>query len=111
MLKKMILFFIFIFPLINGCQNDLNEVEKEEFEMVAIVKNLDDRIEVEVIESDYAFGIYWIITSEETKYLDKDDNIIFKEDIKVGDKIEITYNGQVMMSYPPQVVAHKIKLL
>ena len=31
--------------------------------------------------------------------------------INVGDKVEITYGGQVMMSYPPQIVAKKIIVL
>ena len=67
-------------------------------------------IEVEVIESDYAFGEYWVITPDDIPYTDKDGVAVSRADLKPGDKIEITYSGQVMMSYPPQIVAKAIKL-
>ena len=70
----------------------------------------DGRIEVEVIDSDYAFGIYWVLINNETRFLDQGGGSISAEDIKVGDTVEISYGGQVMMSYPPQIVAKKIKL-
>lgn len=70
----------------------------------------DGRIEVEVIDSDYAFGIYWVLINDETKFLDSEGNKIEEGDVKLGDTVEIFYGGQVMMSYPPQIVAKKIKL-
>lgn len=83
----------------------------EDFVLKAKVKSVDspDRIEVEVIESDYAFGIYWVLTGENTVFLDEGGNSITRSDIKAGDTVKITYGGQVMMSYPPQIVAHKIQ--
>ena len=32
------------------------------------------------------------------------------DNIKIGDTVEISYSGQTMLSYPPQVVAYSIKL-
>ena len=43
-------------------------------------------------------------------YLDKNGNRTVKAFLKVGDTVEITYGGQVMMSYPPQIVALKIQV-
>ncbi len=88
---------------------NLNEI-KPTFVLKAIVKAINsEHIEVEVIESDYAFGIYWILTSNETKYYNENGSLVGRGSIKIGDTIEITYSGQTMLSYPPQVVAYSIK--
>lgn len=67
-------------------------------------------IEVEIIDSQVAFGIYWVNVSAETEYIRADSVPINREDIKVGDTIEIIFSGQVMMSYPPRIAAQKIIL-
>ena len=82
-----------------------------EFVIKAKVNAVGEKIEVDVIEGEYASGIYWVITSEQTEFLGKDGGKITKQDIKAGDTLEIVYNGQVMMSYPPQIVARKITVL
>ena len=95
-----------------GCQpTGANPIEGQ-FNLKATVKNTDtpDRLEVEVIESDYAFGIY-IVHTDTAAFIDAEGKAIEASDIKVGDTIEINYGGQVMMSYPPQIVAYKIKKL
>lgn len=108
----MLIFMLFLIPLGTSCNNsNIEDVDTMYFEMMGIVKNVGERIEIEVIESNYAFGIYWIITSDETKYYNNSYEEISKDDLFIGDKIIITYSGQVMMSYPPQVVAYKIKLI
>ena len=86
-------------------KNNINE----EFKMLAMVKNIDEKIEVEVIESDCLFGIYWVIVGEQTQFFENGNNID-RSKLKAGDKIEIKFSGQVMMSYPPQIVAHKITI-
>ena len=102
-----------LLPFLFSCKPDNEKVkdEKNEFKLLAIVKSTGETLEVEVIESDYAFGEYWVITHEETKYTDKDGNSISREDLKPDAKIEITYGGPVMMSYPPQIVASEIKII
>ena len=80
------------------------------FEMKATVTALGEKLEVNVTEAEYAEGIYWIIISEETEILSSDGKNTSREEISVGDELIITYNGQVMMSYPPQVVARKIQM-
>lgn len=93
-----------------GCQSTDNDPITENFHLKAIVKSNDggDRLEVEVIESDYAFGIYIVHTSN-AAFINAEGEAISPSDIQVGDTVEITYSGQVMMSYPPQIVALKVK--
>ena len=78
--------------------------------MLATVNGIGDRLEVTVVESDYTFGTFIIITPDETVYLNESGEAISRDDIRVGDTLEIWYSGQVMLSYPPQTVAHKIVL-
>lgn len=95
-----------------GCQSTDNDPITENFHLKAIVKSNDggDRLEVEVIESDYAFGIHIVHTSNAT-FINAEGEAISPSDIQVGDTVEITYSGQVMMSYPPQIVGLKVKKL
>ncbi len=70
-----------------------------------------DKIEVNVIEGEYgASGVYWVIVSPETALFGKDGASIALSDITEGATVEILYGGQVMMSYPPQIVAKSITL-
>ena len=80
------------------------------FEMKATVTALGEKLEVDVTEAEYAEGIYWIIISDITEITNSKGEKISRDEIDVGDKVIITYNGQVMMSYPPQVVARKIEI-
>ena len=89
------------------CATSCNRSEPE-FTMKATVLNVQDKIEVDVTEAEYASGLYWIITNDKTSFYDKNGNKITRNDIKVGDTVIITYNGQVMMSYPAQIVALNI---
>lgn len=107
--------FPFLFACKKECGQKKNENENENLQsptvtMRAIVTIVGAHIEVEVIESDFAFGVYWVLTSDGTEYFDKNGKSIKRTDIKAGDTIEITYGGQVMMSYPPQIVAREIRI-
>ncbi len=66
---------------------------------------------VEMEETDYSFGPYHVITSEETTYFDESGNPTSRDAIKIGSVIEITFSGQVMMSYPPKISAKSIKIV
>ena len=85
--------------------------EVNEFVLKAIVSEVDEKITVEVIESDYAFGTYWVLYSNDTEITDVNEKSIKASELQKGDVIEITYSGQVMLSYPPQIVAHKIEIV
>ncbi len=93
--------------ILTGCKR--GGADREGVKMTARVTAVGERIEVEVIESEYTSGPYFIITNSDTEYLGKDGGKILRAAIRVGDTVEITYSGQVMLSYPPQVVAYSIK--
>lgn len=78
--------------------------------MIATVTDIGERLTVEVTESEYTFGTHWVIITD-AKFFDKSGKEITKDGIKVGDSVKINYSGQVMMSYPPQIVAAKISLV
>ena len=101
-------FILLLFSL--SCKGDCVN-GNEEFILKANVIKVEDVIEVEIIESDYAFGVYWVLTSNDTRFLGVDGGAIRKEDLQVGATIEIVYGGQVMMSYPPQISATKITVI
>ena len=105
-MKKFTILTIIICSIFNiSCVN-----AKADFKMVARIINLEEKIEVEVLESDVAYGNYLVIISNETDFKTIIGEKIEKQDLNVGDIVEIYYGGQVMMSYPPQIVAKKIVL-
>ena len=76
-----------------------------------IVSNKNTRyIEVEIIDSQIAFGKYLVLVDAATVYQNSEGNEITRDDLKVDDVIEISFSGQVMMSLPPQIYAQKITL-
>lgn len=92
------------------CACSKEEAPGDEFVLKAVVQRVGETLEVDVIESDYASGLYWVITSKETDFYDAEGECIEAADIKEGDTVLIRYGGQVMMSYPPQIVAHSVTL-
>ena len=78
--------------------------------MIARITEMGDKISVDVLESEYTSGIHWVITTGGTEFFDKNGNEIERSDLKVSDKVEILYSGQVMLSYPPQIVAARISV-
>ena len=81
------------------------------FRMKAKITGFGSRVEVDVIEAPYTSGVHWVITNENTDIKDENGAKIARSDLAVGDVVEIEYNGQVMMSYPPQIAALSIKVL
>lgn len=100
--------------LSDSSKNAKNDTQGEEkmnnFVLKGIVKGRGTHLEIEVIESDYAFGIYWVIVPNSISILDASGNEISLDSIKNGDIVNITYNGQTMLSYPPQIVALAISI-
>lgn len=87
------------------------DADMTDVKMTATVTAIGDRLEVEVTESENgALGPFWIITGIETKVYDSNGHRVPLSSLKVGDTVEITYGGQMMMSFPPQVVAKKIQI-
>ncbi len=93
-----------------ACKKE-EKMDNQSVQMIAKVLKNDDVFLVDVIESEYTFGEYILIVNDTTTISDKKGNKIKKTDLTVGDKIKVSYSGQVMLSYPPQVVAYKIEVL
>jgi hypothetical protein len=115
-MKKIgLLALLLILPMLFACgdveEEKTDEPMKNDFKMTAVVTAPGEKIEVDVVESEYASGPFWILTSESTSFVNELGEKIDKSDLSVGDTVIITYNGQVMMSYPPQIVAKRIVIL
>ena len=92
-------------------QDMIEDGTQENVKMTAVVKTIGYSIEVEVVEGDYgAAGIFWVNFSSDTTFVNANNQTISPSDLKVGDIIEITYSGQVALSYPPQIYAKKIQI-
>jgi hypothetical protein len=91
-----------------ACEDNGGGVPPEGFTMKATVRAVREKIEVDVTEAEYASGIYEIIISDITVITDAEGNEVKRSAIEEGAEIVITYNGQTMLSIPPQVVARKI---
>ena len=83
---------------------------REEFFLIGEVTNITDRIELNVIEGEYAYEIYHVLVSEQTDIFGKDGGKITLNGIKTGDTVRVIYGGQVMMSYPPQIAAFEVRV-
>ena len=108
-----ILWLLLALPLLFACGNgdgeDTTAGSDADFVMTARITAIGERIEVDVSEGPYdASGPYWVITSDSTAYRKENGEAIARADLSVGDTVEIVYGGQVMMSYPPQIVATQI---
>ena len=84
------------------------DVPRGGFFLVGTVRAIDDRIEIAVTEGDYAEGIFWVLTANTTEYRDAQGRVIDRDALAVGDTVQVEYGGQMMMSYPPQIVAARI---
>lgn len=122
---KKIFSFLLLFPLLlllPCCAKETDTPDTPEAEpeealqdnagMTATVTAVSDKLEVNVIEGEHgAEGIYWVNTSAQTAFTNTNGEPITRADIKVGDTVEIRYTGQVMMSYPPQIVAVRVTVI
>ncbi len=61
--------------------------------------------------NEYKSSDKMTVNLTDTVITDKDGKKITKEEIKQGDRVEITYNGLVLESYPAQIGAATIKVL
>ena len=105
-----LLSLILFAPLLFSCSSGNSEDEQPSFSLTATVKELGEKILIDVSEGEYASGPYLMIISDETEIVDKNGAAATKDSIALGDEIRVIYNGQVMMSYPAQIVARKIQI-
>ena len=123
MSKKIIAIAILMMTLIlAGCQptegayntggGNEEKNERGEYVFKGEVTDISNNrhIEMEIIDSNIAFGTYLALTDNGTLYFDSNGSAIARENIKVGDVIEVVFSGQVMQSFPPKIYAQKIYL-
>jgi len=61
--------------------------------------------------SEYKSSDKIVVSTKGSKILDKDDKEIEIEGIKVGDIVEISYNGIILESYPAQISSSTIHII
>ena len=95
-----------------GIVNDSIQLQDGEVAFRGKVTSVSDKrhIEMEIIDSEIAFGTYWVIVDESTKFFDTNGNEISRTDVKIDDTIEVVFSGQVMNSFPPQIFAKRVYL-
>ena len=96
-----------------GIKNEHIELSEGEvvFRAKVIANHNSNNLEVEIIDSQVAFGTYIVLTGNQTTYFDREGNALDRNTIKESDIIEIIFSGQVMNSYPPQIAAKRIYLV
>lgn len=113
-MKKRMLYTLILLAavLLVACQGGgEGDGMNDDFRMTATVQSVGDKIQVDVVEAEYTSGIHWVITAAETEFIGQNGKPIDRADLRPGDTVEIRYSGQVMMSYPPQIVAARITVL
>lgn len=94
-----------------GIVNENIKLEDGEVVFRGQVTSIDKReIQMEIVDSEIAFGLYRVLTSDATRYFDENGEHILRSELQVGDVIEVVFSGQVMQSYPPQIAAKRIYL-
>ena len=103
-----IMMLVSILPLIIACSK--NETTEMNMEFNATILKIESGFISVDTEDEIVFGKYRVNVGEITKYYDTKGKEITKDDLKEGDKITVSYNGQETRSIPPQVYGLKIKL-
>lgn len=109
-MKKFIIILLAfsIMPMILACgkNNEENGVN-----MTATILEIEQGYILVEAEDENTFGEYRVnIDDSITKYYDAQNNEITKDALNVGDRVVISYNGQVARSLPPQIFGLEIKL-
>ena len=95
---------------LTSCGGSAGEPGEGDFVMRAEIRELGSELLVDVIEAPHGnTGLFYIVTSAAQIY--DSTGKINASDLAVGDIVEISYGGQVMMSYPPKVSAVKISVV
>ena len=110
-MKKLItaVLLLSLVPMLFACTCKGEDVNITEYELTGVITEIGESIEIEADASQDAFGTYLVITGIETNYYNENNEAIKREDLKEGDHIRVTYNGQVTRSLPPQIFALKIQ--
>ena len=94
-----------------GLQNANIQLSEGEVVFRGKVTSIDKKeIQMEILDSEIAFGTYRVLYNSETPFYGLDGQQIQLSDIEIESVIEVVFSGQVMQSYPPQIAAKRIYL-
>ena len=111
----LLLFVILLFCSLSSCNlpteggsgND-SETPTDPATISGTVTAVNSRIEMLADETEIASGPYSVIITDTTDFYFANGDKAAIDNVNIGQKVEITFNGQVMLSYPAQIVAHKV---
>ena len=84
----------------------------QEYKLSGVIEEIQNKyIIITVTGTENAHGTYRVNVSDKTAICLKDGSIAGKNALNVADRIEVTYNGQVTRSLPPQITALKIAVI
>lgn len=109
--KTFFVVFLFASVLCVSASAEARDTTQGRVQMLARIDRIDEKIAVTVLKSPYTSGVHLVITGDVTVYRTADGAPLERSNLQVGDTVCIQYNGQVMMSYPPQIAAYVIERL
>ena len=92
----------------NATTEDTNTATPSEYTLVGTVTAKNTRIELYADETEIMSGPYSVIINDQTEFCYANGASATLDSVEIGDRVEITYNGQVMLSYPAQIVAQRV---
>ena len=109
-MKKINLIFLFLicFAVLISCNEEDYDIGGGSACLVGEVTAVNGGIDIIAEETEFTSGPYHILVNDNTKFVFENGQNASIADVKAGNKIEIIFNGQVMLSYPPQIAAQKI---
>ena len=88
--------------------DNANTETPSEYTLVGTVTAKNTRIELYADETEIMSGPYSVIINDQTEFCYANGASATLDSVEIGDRVEITYNGQVMLSYPAQIVAQRV---
>lgn len=111
----LLLFVILLFCSLSSCNlpngddsGNENENPTDTATISGTVTAVTSRIEILADETEISSGPYSVIITDDTDFYFANGAKAAIDDVDIGQKVEITFSGQVMLSYPAQIVAHKV---
>ncbi len=109
----LIIFLALVLLTFCSCENEKNGEDSStlppsEYTLVGTVTAKSTRIELNADETEIMSGPYSVIINDQTEFCYANGASATLDSVEIGDRVEITYNGQVMLSYPAQIVAHRV---
>lgn len=103
-----ILLVAFLFSCETSDPDTSAEIPDGTVAMTGVVTDVGEKIAIIVTDEVYENEPIHVVINDNTSYVFSDGTNATKQSIKAGDRITIAYSGQMMLSYPGQIVAIKI---